>query len=73
VQVIPHVTAEFRTASTVLAEHPRRMSSSPEIGGTTGDIELPFLEASRVATGRRHGNVVFVHVTFVPSSKRQGN
>ena len=45
-----------------------------EIGGTTGDIEgLPFLEAIRAfALKEGPGNVIFVHLTYVPFIKAAG-
>jgi CTP synthase len=60
VQVIPHVTE----ADVIITE----------IGGTTGDIEgLPFLEAIReFALEAGTGNVVFMHVTYVPFIKAAG-
>ena len=69
VQIIPHITDEIKSAVRNNA-----VSTNPdvllvEIGGTVGDIEsLPYLEAARemrLEEGQR--NVLFVHVTLVPS------
>jgi len=74
VQVIPHVTDEIQNRIRVLAEHSKADVIITEIGGTTGDIEgLPFLEAIReFALSAGQGNVVFVHVTYVPFIKAAG-
>src|SRR3954471_14376895 len=74
VQVIPHVTNEIQNRIHILAEQSKADVIISEIGGTTGDIEgLPFLEAIReFALGAGHGNVVFMHVTYVPFIKAAG-
>jgi CTP synthase len=74
VQVIPHVTDEIQKRIHLLAEQSKADVVITEIGGTTGDIEgLPFLEAIReFALEAGHGNVVFMHVTFVPFIKAAG-
>ncbi len=74
VQVIPHVTDEIQNRIHVLAEQSKADVVITEIGGTTGDIEgLPFLEAIReFALEAGHGNVVFMHVTYVPFIKAAG-
>jgi CTP synthase len=74
VQVIPHVTDEIQKRIHVLAEQSNADVVITEIGGTTGDIEgLPFLEAIReFALEAGTGNVVFMHVTYVPFIKAAG-
>jgi CTP synthase len=74
VQVIPHVTDEIQNRIHELAELSKADVLITEIGGTTGDIEgLPFLEAIReFALEAGHGNVVFLHVTYVPFIKAAG-
>jgi CTP synthase len=74
VQVIPHVTDEIQKRIHLLAELSKADVVITEIGGTTGDIEgLPFLEAIReFALEAGHGNVVFMHVTYVPFIKAAG-
>jgi len=74
VQVIPHVTNEIQNRIHVLGEQSKADVIITEIGGTTGDIEgLPFLEAIReFALEAGHGNVIFIHVTYVPFIKAAG-
>src|SRR5437899_9662461 len=74
VQVIPHVTDEIKNRIHVLAEQSKADVIITEIGGTTGDIEgLPFLEAIReFALEVGYGNVLSVHVTYVPFIKAAG-
>ncbi len=74
VQVIPHVTDEIQNRILQLAEKSQADVLITEIGGTTGDIEgLPFLEAIReFALDVGPGNVIFIHVTYVPFIKAAG-
>lgn len=74
VQVIPHVTDEIQNRIRDIAAQSKADVLITEIGGTTGDIEgLPFLEAIReFALDAGHGNVVFLHMTFVPFIKAAG-
>ncbi len=74
VQVIPHVTDEIQNRIHQIAEQSKADVVITEIGGTTGDIEgLPFLEAIReFALEAGHGNVAFIHVTYVPFIKAAG-
>jgi CTP synthase len=74
VQVIPHVTDEIQNRIHQIAEQSKSDVLITEIGGTTGDIEgLPFLEAIReFALEAGHGNVLFIHVTYVPFIKAAG-
>ncbi len=74
VQVIPHVTDEIQNRIHQIAELSKSDVLITEIGGTTGDIEgLPFLEAIReFALEAGHGNVLFIHVTYVPFIKAAG-
>jgi CTP synthase len=74
VQVIPHVTDEIQNRINQIAEQSKADVLITEIGGTTGDIEgLPFLEAIReFALDAGVGNVVFLHMTYVPFIKAAG-
>ncbi|MDB6033758.1 MAG: pyrG [Verrucomicrobiales bacterium] len=74
VQVIPHVTDEIQNRIHQIAEQSKADVLITEIGGTTGDIEgLPFLEAIReFALDAGVGNVVFLHMTYVPFIKAAG-
>ena len=74
VQVIPHVTDEIQNRIQTIAAQSQSDVLITEIGGTTGDIEgLPFLEAIReFALESGIGNVLFIHVTYVPFIKAAG-
>jgi CTP synthase len=74
VQVIPHVTDEIQNRIHQIAEQTKCDVLITEIGGTTGDIEgLPFLEAIReFGLEAGVGNVLYLHVTFVPFIKAAG-
>src|SRR5260221_3456099 len=74
VQVIPHVTDEIQNRIHQIAEQSKSDVIITEIGGTTGDIEgLPFLEAIReFGLDAGYGNVLFIHVTYVPFIKAAG-
>lgn len=67
VQVIPHVTDEIKKRITKKENQADVVIT--EIGGTVGDIEsLPFLEAARqLRNDAGQDNVIFVHVTLVPT------
>jgi CTP synthase len=74
VQIIPHITDEIKRQIYEIARINDPDVLIVEIGGTTGDIEsMPFLEAlrqMRMELGK--GNVLFVHVTLVPTLKPVG-
>ena len=74
VQVIPHVTDEIQKRILEIGDKTGADVVITEIGGTIGDIEgLPFVEAIReFALNAGHGNVLFLHVTFVPFIKAAG-
>src|SRR5437868_14056129 len=74
VQVIPHVTDEIQHRIHAIAVQSKCDVLITEIGVTTGDIEgLPFLEAIReFALEAGVGNVLFIHVTYVPYIKAAG-
>ena len=73
VQMIPHVTNEIKQRVLDAAKgengEPDRDVVIAEVGGTVGDIEgLPFLESIRqFRNDVGHGNVMYVHVTLIPS------
>src|SRR6185295_3870472 len=71
---IPHVTDEIQLRINAIAVQSKADVIITEIGGTTGDIEgLPFLEAIReFALEAGIGNVLFLHVTYVPFIKAAG-
>lgn len=64
VQPIPHLTDEIKSEIRIVGEN--YDFTVIEVGGTVGDIEsMPFLEAGRQLSWEE--DVVFVHVTLVPS------
>lgn len=69
VQIIPHITDEIKSVVRGIASKAGPEVLIVEVGGTVGDIEsLPYLEAARqlrLEDGQR--NVLFAHVTLVPS------
>ena len=72
VQVIPHVTNEIKKR--LYKDDSLGDVVITEIGGTVGDIEsLPFLEAARqVKREIGSDNVVYVHVTLLPTLTAAG-
>ncbi|HEY9857268.1 MAG TPA: CTP synthase [Stenomitos sp.] len=72
VQVIPHITNEIKERIHLVGA--KTDIAIVEIGGTVGDIEgLPFLEAIRqFKKDAGRDNVLYVHVTLVPSLKAAG-
>lgn len=74
VQIIPHITDEIKKQIYEIARVNNPDILLIEIGGTTGDIEgMPFLEALRqVRMENGRANVLFVHVTLVPTLKAVG-
>jgi CTP synthase len=74
VQVIPHVTDEIKRQVEEIARRKRCDVLLVEIGGTVGDIEgMPFYEATRqMRMERGKKNVLFVHVTLVPTLEAVG-
>lgn len=71
VQVIPHVTEEVKRRARKAATNGDFDVHIVEIGGTVGDNEgFHFLEAARqMALDEGRGNVLYVHVVFLPYLK----
>ena len=68
VQVIPHITNEIKEKIYNVGKLSNSDIVISEIGGTVGDIESqPFLEAIRQVGVDNPGDVVYIHVTFVPT------
>ena len=68
VQVIPHITNRIKEF--IKSDITKEDFVICEIGGTVGDINLPFLEAIRQfsnETGRK--KTLFMHLTLVPYMK----
>lgn len=67
VQVIPHITDEIKNRI-YLKEQKKNSIVISEIGGTVGDIESqPFLEAIRQIGVEKFGDVLYIHVTLIPT------
>lgn len=68
IQVIPHITDEIKNR---IYNYGKIMNADiviTEIGGTVGDIEiLPFLEAIRQVGCECKENVMYIHVTLIPT------
>ena len=68
VQVIPHITNEIKEKIYNVGKLSNSDIVISEIGGTVGDIESqPFLEAIRQVGVDNPGDVVYIHVTFIPT------
>ncbi len=74
VQVIPHVTDEIKQRILACGQQDKEIKLVIiEIGGTVGDIEsLPFLEAIRQFRYDHPGDVINIHLTYVPYLKAAG-
>ena len=67
IQIVPHITDEIKRNISVLASTTGVDFVITEIGGTIGDIEsAPFMEAIRQFKWEQEGNVLNVHLTYVP-------
>ncbi len=70
VQIIPHITDEFKLNIKSLGESGHYDFIITEIGGTVGDIEsTPFLEAVRQLKWELGRNAISLHLTYVPCLK----
>ncbi len=68
VQVIPHITDEIKNEVLSAFEKNYVDIVIVEIGGTVGDIESqPFLEAIRQIGVEKAGDVLYIHVTLIPT------
>lgn len=70
VQVIPHITDEIKD-NIYNIKHEEETKDNIviiEIGGTVGDIESqPFLEAIRQIGVEKMGDVLYIHLTLIPT------
>jgi CTP synthase len=73
VQPIPHVTDEIKRRIYEVAKESRADIVLIEIGGVVGDYEnVLFLEAARQIWMENPGNVIFIHVIYLPIPKTIG-
>ena len=70
VQVIPHITDEIKANIYNIKHEDGKKDNIViiEIGGTVGDIESqPFLEAIRQIGVEKMGDVLYIHLTLIPT------
>jgi CTP synthase len=73
VQIIPHVTNEIKYWIKRVAKQSKTDICLIEVGGTVGDIEsMPFLEALRQLKLEVKDDLVFIHVTLIPTTEPVG-
>jgi CTP synthase len=73
VEAIPHITDEIARRIDTLAEKSKADIVTIELGGTAGEYQnIFYYEASRIMTLRKPGDVVHVHVSYVPTPHHLG-
>lgn len=73
VEAIPHVTDEIISRIEKLANQKKADIVLIELGGTAGEYQnVLYYEASRMMTLRRPGDVVHVHVSYLPTPAHLG-
>lgn len=73
VEAIPHITDEIIRRITLLADEKNPDIVIIELGGTAGEYQnIFYYEASRILTIKNPGDVVHVHVSYVPTPAHLG-
>ncbi len=73
VEAIPHITDEIQKRIKTLADKTDADIILIELGGTAGEYQNVFYyEASRIMTLRNPGDVIHVHVSYVPTPAHLG-
>lgn len=73
VEAIPHVTDEIIKRIDDLADKSKADIILVELGGTAGEYQnVLYYEASRILTLRRPGDVIHIHVSYVPAPAHLG-
>ena len=73
VEAIPHITDEIISRIKNLARKKQADIVIIELGGTAGEYQNVFYyEASRIMTLKHQGDVVHIHVSYVPTPKHLG-
>ncbi|MEK7605503.1 MAG: CTP synthase [Patescibacteria group bacterium] len=73
VEAIPHITDEIARRIQLLAKKRQADIVLIELGGTAGEYQNVFYyEASRIMTLRNPGDVIHVHVSYVPTPAHLG-
>lgn len=73
VEAIPHITDEITRRINLLADEHNADIVLIELGGTAGEYQnIFYYEASRIMTLRNPGDVVHIHVSYVPTPAHLG-
>jgi len=73
VEAIPHITDEIIRRITNLSEKSKADIVIIELGGTAGEYQnIFYYEASRIMTLKNPGDVIHIHVTYVPTPSHIG-
>lgn len=73
VEAIPHITDEIISRMTDLAKHTNADIVVVELGGTAGEYQnVLYYEASRIMTLKNPGDVVHIHVSYMPTPGHLG-
>lgn len=73
VEAIPHVTDDIIRRIVELGEKKKSDIVIIELGGTAGEYQnILYYEASRIMTLRKPGDVIHIHVSYVPVPKHLG-
>ncbi len=73
VEAIPHITNEIIDKIQSLAKKKKSEIVIIELGGTAGEYQnIFYYEASRIMTLKNPGDVLHIHVSYVPTPKHLG-
>lgn len=73
VEAIPHITNEIIHRLQTLAKKKQAEIIIVELGGTAGEYQnIFYYEASRIMTLKNPGDVIHVHVSYVPTPQHLG-
>ncbi len=73
VEAIPHITDEIISRIKALAQKTDADVITIELGGTAGEYQnIFYYEASRIMTWKNPGDVIHIHVSYVPTPKHLG-
>lgn len=73
VEAIPHITDEIANRIQDLGKKKNADIVIIELGGTAGEYQnIFYYEASRIMTLKNPGDVIHIHVTYVPTPKHLG-
>lgn len=73
VEAIPHITDEITSRITSLGKKKQADIVIIELGGTAGEYQnIFYYEASRIMTLKNPGDVIHVHVSYVPTPAHLG-